>query len=184
MASQAGDALVDQHQVAHALGGVLQQAHGSDVVLRDVIPAGTLVRLLQVDGGSIHQQSHHACKVLDEIAVKDLLHKALEGGELVVAQQPVEVLVQDQLLRGARGWVIVCHLLGMCHQPLHSQVSTSTGACSAGIECRQMLNTKNKPQGLSDSGVASGVCACALPFNDWVAACIQLMESYSIQLLR
>ena len=98
VASQAGDALVDQHQVAHALGGVLQQAHGPDVVLRDVIPAGALVRLLQVDGGGVHQQSHHACKVLDKVAVKHLLHEALEGRELVVAQQPVEVLVQDQLL--------------------------------------------------------------------------------------
>ena len=98
VASQAGDALVNQHQVAHALGGVLQQAHGPDVVLRDVIPAGALVRLLQVDGGGVHQQSHHAGKVLDKVAVEDLLHKALEGGELIVTQQPVEVLVQDELL--------------------------------------------------------------------------------------
>lgn len=27
-----------------------------------------------------------------------LLHEALEGGKLVVAQQPVEVLVEDELL--------------------------------------------------------------------------------------
>lgn len=96
--SQAGDALVDQDQVTHPLGGVLQQAHGADVVLGDVVPAGALVRRFEVDGGGIHQQSHHTGKVLDKVAVKDLLHEALEGRELVVAQQPVEVLVQDELL--------------------------------------------------------------------------------------
>ena len=88
VASQAGDTLVDQHQVPHPLGGVLQQAHGADVVLGDVIPAGTLLRLLEPDGGGVDQQRHHAGKVLDKVAIKDLLDKALEGGELVVPQQP------------------------------------------------------------------------------------------------
>ena len=98
VASQAGDALVDQDQVADAFAGVLQQAHGADVVLRDIVPAAALAGLLEVDGGGVNQQRHHAGKVLDEVAVKDLLDEALQSGELVVAQQAVQVLVQDELL--------------------------------------------------------------------------------------
>ncbi len=69
---QACDTLVHQHQVPHPLGGVLEQAHGADVVLRDVISAAPLCWLLQVDGRCVHQQGHHTRKVLDKVAVKDL----------------------------------------------------------------------------------------------------------------
>lgn len=72
VAGQAGDALVDQHQVPHPLGGVLQQAHGPDVVLGDVVPAAPLPRVLEEDGRCVHQQRHHACKVLDKVPIKDL----------------------------------------------------------------------------------------------------------------
>jgi hypothetical protein len=43
---------------------------------------------------------------LDEEAVEALLHKGLEGGEAGVAQQAVEVLVQDHLLADARRGVV------------------------------------------------------------------------------
>ena len=46
-----------------------------------------------------------------------------------------------------------------------------------------MLETKNKPRGLSDGGTVNRGYACALTFDDWVAACFQLMVSYSIHWL-
>lgn len=51
-----------------------------------------------------------------------LLDKALEGRQLVVAQEAVEVLVEDELLCIPRGWVIVGHLLCVSHQSLQQSV--------------------------------------------------------------
>ena len=100
-------------------GSVLQQAHAADVVLGGVRLAGALKGgVLEVQWRRVGQQGDHAGQVLDEEAVHDLLQEALEGGQLGVAQQPVQVLVQDHLLRGARGRVVEGHLLRIGHQPL------------------------------------------------------------------
>jgi len=63
-----------------------------------------------------------------------LLDKALESRELVVAQQPVEVLVEDELLSCPRGRVIVSHLLCMRHQPLQHPDAGLQTSCIAGYK--------------------------------------------------
>ena len=100
-------------------GSVLQQPHAADVVLGGVRLAGALKGgVPEVQRRRVGQQGHHAGQVLDEEAVHDLLQEALEGGQLGVPQQPVQVLVQDHLLRGAGGRVVEGHLLRVSHQPL------------------------------------------------------------------
>jgi hypothetical protein len=47
---------------------------------------------------------------LDEESIQALLQELLEGGEAGVAQQAVQVLVQDHLLADAGRWVIELHM--------------------------------------------------------------------------
>lgn len=102
-------------------GGVLQQPHGSDVVLCGVVLVAAQGGGPEVQGGRIRQQCNHAGEVLDKETIHDLLQEALEGGQLGVTQLPEEVLVEYHLLCCARGGVIVGHLLGISHQPLHAR---------------------------------------------------------------
>ena len=57
---------------AALLRGVLEEAHGTDVVLSDVIAGAAHSRIPQVDGHSIHHQRHNTRQVLDKVAIKDL----------------------------------------------------------------------------------------------------------------
>jgi len=50
-----------------------------------------------------------------------LLDEALEGTEARVAQQALQVAVQDHLLGRARGRVVERHILRVDHQPLHAR---------------------------------------------------------------
>lgn len=100
-------------------GCVLEQPHGSDVVLSNVVFGAPHCRVPEVEWGCIGQERNHACKVLYEEAVEDLLEEALEAGQLGVPQQPKEVLVEYHLLRRARWRIVECNFLRIRHQPLH-----------------------------------------------------------------
>lgn len=59
-------------RLAQSPGGVLQQAHGPDVVLGDVILSAPLAGILEVDGRSVHKQCHHTGKVFHKVPVAHL----------------------------------------------------------------------------------------------------------------
>lgn len=67
-------------RVLAILGGVLEQTHGTDVVLSDVITRATPGGIPEVDGHSIHHKRYHACQILDKVAIKDLCSHLVHSG--------------------------------------------------------------------------------------------------------
>jgi hypothetical protein len=60
---------------------VLQQAHGANVVLRDVVAAGARAGLPEVQRRGVEQQRDRGRHVLDREAVEHLLHEALRRAQ-------------------------------------------------------------------------------------------------------
>jgi len=65
-----------------------------------------------------HTHIHSYTHIHTHTSGTRLLDKALEGGHARVLEHAVQVLVQDELLRGAAGGVVEGHLLRVRHQPL------------------------------------------------------------------
>lgn len=61
-----------QNKESHPPGGVLQQPHGADVVLRQVVLRGGGLAPLQVQRRGVRQQRHRRRAILDQVAVEDL----------------------------------------------------------------------------------------------------------------
>ncbi len=70
-----GDTSMDWTRSKPTPGRVLQQAHGPDVVLRQVVAAAALARIPQPQRRRVDEQRHSRCRVLDKVLV-DTLRRA------------------------------------------------------------------------------------------------------------